>query len=233
MATLAMFRTRIRNAYAETDTTFTTDTEIDLWVNDALAELARDTHYHKITRYADFVADQPNYDVSSLNILEIERIMIASGASASTYQYVQPIPWHVYERWTRSGVDADDSPNVTGTPTHYSWHGKYLWFYPCPSYSTTGDLTSSCYGIRLDAAAMETLSDDTDSSELPVQFESLVVYFGLARWYEKDNNPSLANYYRQLFELGKRKLSGWLSTMRTIEPERLSIAVQERSIRRA
>jgi hypothetical protein len=234
-ATREELRDRIRNRYAETSTNFTSDAEINQWIQEAHDEAARRTHYYKETQYAQFVAGQHAYNVTDIHILQLEDVQIADSDTATRYKRITPKTWEQYLELTDNhigaGATASAQTDDEGTPSYYCLHGDLLYFSPAPDYATTGDNTTYCYGMKLLIATRELLDEDTDETNLPVEFEKLPVWYGLAEWYGKDDQQRQEQYYRDKFDMGSDQL---LEAMRKqkVRGTRRIATDEERDMRR-
>ena len=230
-ATRSTLRDRIRNAYRETSGVNTTDGEVNQWIQQAHDDLA-ETKYYKRVVTASLAEDQEDYDVSALQIIELDQVAILQDGdydASGTYKYIIPLPYWKYKKWMRSietapGGGASGVPTTTGTPTHYALDGKYAYLYPCPSYDEDE-------GLKLTFAGCQLMDEDADTTELPRQFEYLVTCYGLSKWYEKDDNPQVASYHMGMFLQGKQKLYGYVDSMKISGPSRIAIPGTERRIR--
>jgi hypothetical protein len=222
-ATRATLRSRIEKRYGEDAgaSVWITESEVNQWIQEAHNELA-ETKYYKDDITTPLVDDQWDYDVSALNIIEIERAWrLEDGAYAAgtAYRELMPLPYHQLKRWTSametapggggSGVNTSE-----GTPTHYCWHGKYVYLYPSPNYAEVE-------GLRLEVTCCQTMDEDTDTTDLPFQFEHLVTYFALSQAYAKEGDVGKCQYFTMRFEEGKRKLAEYVSSLKGGYPERI------------
>ncbi len=94
----------------------------------------------------------------------------------------------------------DDAPVVYGTPSSYVVAGATLYLYPYPDSTVTVEL--NYYRLPAD------MTDDGDLSEIPVQYQHLLVRYALSRAYEREDDFSAAEYMRNQFEAGVQKLRG-------------------------
>ncbi|GAG49113.1 unnamed protein product, partial [marine sediment metagenome] len=195
--------------------------EVNQWIQEAHNELA-ETKYYKDDITTDLVDEQWDYDISALNIMEIERIWrLEDGGydAGSAYLELKPIPYHQLKRWTAAmetapGGDAGGVNTSEGSPSHYCWHGDFIYLYPSPNYDEVE-------GLRLEIACCQTMDEDTDTTNLPFQFETLITYYGLAQAYAKERNVGLTQYYLMKFDEGKGRLSEYVTALKGGYPERI------------
>ena len=126
----------------------------------------------------------------------------------------------------------NSTPSMSSTgdpPTHWCWHGDYLYLFPCPETGITD-------GLAMTAAVAQIFDADTNVTTLPQQFEVAVVYYGCMRQQQKERvaggHGKMLEYWRQEYERKKRELAEWTKGARTSGPERIP-SPDERAARRA
>jgi len=231
-STRAVLRTNIRNQKGESGSTWTTDAEIDQWIQDGHDDLAKYTKYYKQSAEADTVADQAAYSLADLKLVQIERVRIGLSATATVYTDISEMDggWQAYLD-AINNYDGYAAITNTGTPNCWAWDGMdYLYLNPAPDYATTGG-GSYTYGIKIYYAGMELMDDDADTTHVPRFAEKAIVYYGLAQWHEKDSSP-LQGYYLQQYEKAKTELFVWVKGGgRTVGPKRISTDEERPTLR--
>lgn len=90
--------------------------------------------------------------------------------------------------------DYDDSPVSSGKPQSYVIVGNNIYLQPTPD---------SAYDVRLRFWRLPvTMTDDTDTPELPERYHHLLVRYTLARCFERENDYEAAAYWRAQFQEG-------------------------------
>jgi hypothetical protein len=234
-ATRAVMRGRIQTGYGETSVTYISEADINQWIQEAHDILAQETKYYSRIAKADLVDDQREYDVADLRIIEIhdDGVMVLDNDdydADAAYTTIRPISYWRHREMERSmvlsGDTYDGQLNTEGTPTRYCWDKgrQSIWLYPQPNYDEDA-------GLRLYITCCQTIDEDTDTTELPRQFEYLITEYGLYRWYEVDDQHAIARQHLSEFERGKGMLKQYMRELGTSGPTRMP-RPGERRIRR-
>ena len=141
-ATRATLRGYIEDRYGEDSgaSAWITSAEVNQWIQEAHNELA-ETGYYKDDITTGLVDEQWDYDISGENIIEIERAWRLDDGTQNTagYKELRPLPYWKLKKWTRGsetapGGSLGGEATTQGPPTHYCWHGKYVYLWPSPNY---------------------------------------------------------------------------------------------------
>jgi hypothetical protein len=224
-----IFLARIKAELADATGTYFADTEVEQWIQDCHADLARDTHYYRTVVHCAIVANQEKYEVYPVTVgsqlltpLEFTEVLVKQDASVTTYRALEPLTWDIYRRY-QNGKETATTAGTPGSPTHYCLQGNYLYLYPYPNYNAATN------GLRLYIIAVEHMVADSTVSNIPIGFEDAVVWYGAWRGHMKDQSTNLAANYLGKYERMKKELGGWANSMRTGGPERIK-HVSERRI---
>jgi hypothetical protein len=223
MATRSQLRSRIQAQFDNPHTTRITATDWNNWIQDCHDELAHHTKYYK--RYATANIEgastaQHEFNVSTLRMVEIDQVT-RLGDGETTYKVLRIMPWHVYRRYSE-GQDTTTAYGLTGTPTHYCWHGDSLYLYPAANYDEDDGIKIWFSGCQTFKTSSNTEAEaDATESTLPRQFQDSVVWYGVWRGKARLQDLAGAEYYRRMYEAGKAKLRDWASSLRTVGPDRI------------
>jgi len=217
-------RTNFQNQYSETGVEWTTAAEINIWIQEAHDLIGERAPYYTLTATTPLVANQYRYaDSDSTNNfypLRVESVERLDDSGTTYYGLLWMPHWQYLKRMGSKFTTTN--PLSTGTPSHWTWHGGYIYLYPCPSYAEAA-------GLRVTAVARDILDEDTDTTHLPAQYERLVIFYCLYKAYTKDDQIEKGRYYLGEFETGVGQLRAWLqSGTRVSTPTRLPTADERR-----
>ena len=206
MATQADMRDWIKDQMAETSARFAGPTEIERWVQHAHYDIARRTRYLKREADCALVADQAEYDLSTLYVVDLEDVMVLQDGGTS-YQTITPISFNDY-RDAMNSNETTTTHSSTGTPSGYLYHGDSLYLYTCPSYAEDK-------GLKLNYAAAQVFAATTEDSTIPVQFQETVIWYGLWRMNLKQDAENVSPFYMDKYVEGVTALKAWSSGLRS------------------
>ena len=216
---------RIQKQLGDSGTTWTTEGEIETWIQDCHSDLAL-TGYCVKTFRAGSTANTYKYSIATLGstyvpIEIVEMGFLDADSNTAKYRRLIPLPFWKYREMMRGTEMKSATPDVTGTsdpPTHYCWHGDYLHVYPCP----TNTISNS---MKIIAKVAQVFGSDTENTTLPQQFEVAVVYYACMRQQSKERVAGGAGkmfeHWRNEYERKKRELAEWAKGSRTAGPERI------------
>ena len=227
--TRAEFKTRIKNQLGDTSVNWTTEEELNTWVQDCHNDLGVGTGYSVKIFVGAAVANIYRYSIKQLgtsnsiyHALRIHDVYFVDGTdTTSLYRKLKPVSYREFLKLYENKQYYNSTPTVSATatlPTHYCWHGDYLHFYPCPD-------TSINEAIKIYAQVVQEFYADTDETDLPEPFDVAVVYYACMRQQEKERvaggRAGMLEYWRQEYERKKRELREWTRGVRTTGPERI------------
>lgn len=221
--------TRIQKQVGDSGKTWTGELDLETWVQDCHNDLALTGYCTKVFRAAS-AANTYKYSIATLgasgsdqfNPIEIVEIgYLDANSDTAKYRPLRPLPFWKYRQYMRGTEMRTGTPDVSGTsdpPTHWCWHGDYLYLFPCPTTAITN-------GMKIIARVAQIFGADSDTTTLPQQFEAAVTYYGCMRQQQKERVAGgagkMLEYWRQEYERKKRELEEWASGARTSGPERI------------
>ena len=208
MSTLSSIRGLFENQIDSGETDLTTDptsTILNTYINQSI---------RKIT-----IKDRPrelySSAVSTANItLNTNTVSLPSGIffpDLIYYENSSGTVLEIYEKQIKRLIEIEgssrffDSTN-TGDPSYYSVRGTSLLFNKYFSRTATGAI--KIYGMGFPTA----LSSDSDTTELPADYDILVVYESAALFYQKDDDLNNQLKFERLAEKERGDLRVFLRT---------------------
>jgi hypothetical protein len=158
--------------------------DIITWINMGQREIFIQNPVNKASATIALIADQQEYDPSSLNILQIQSIWI-NGA---------PIEHKSFQE-AEEYIVSQDTQNVSrGTPViWWDWAGNIL-LYPTPS----GIASMKVFYLK----AATTVSASTDGLSVPDQFFNRLCEYVMAQAYEQDEDSQNSQFKLGQFQQG-------------------------------
>lgn len=189
MTTLLQFRTLIRDRLDEPTARFWTDTQLNSWINEAAADIARRTETLQDRQTQSVVANTREYSLDA-NVLRVYRVeYIPTGAGQPTY----PLEYRQFN--ALDSIWHTQSALTTGTPCYFTIWGfsptNKIILYPTPTRAGT----LRVYVYRLPTA---TTTDGT-TIEVPAGWDSLVIDYAEYSALRKDRDPRWSEA-RSLYE---------------------------------
>lgn len=176
----------------------TPDLLLDVWAREGFNRVARaedEYSFYSIVVPFTTVAAQQAYDLTT----------IAGGTPASIVAKVKDVRG---DSWALSPADhrqmrehyRSTSP-TSGTPRHFSQFGTDLYLWPTPGGESALELTG--YRRPYDWVAQGAAA----TPDLPDEFHDMIAMWVLHRLYAQQDDPEMANHYREYF-------AGSFSTLR-------------------
>lgn len=179
------------------------DTLLNVWLRDAVIRIISFFDESPIWLQAEYtfntVAGQQSYDLDTTVGL----------TSPAPLQAVDEVRGPLYSLSPAShrqirGSYRTDAPS--GRPQHFSQWGRSIYLWPKPSAVETFSLL----GIR--RPNWDWLTTTTAVPDIPEEFHILVAYWALSRAYAQQDDPEMANFYRQEFAGDLKNIAGrWLA----------------------
>lgn len=164
---------------------FFTDAEAIRWINDAVYSIASQARCLEASENATIYTGQIVYSISTSHY-DIETVLYDSGDAADPQRY--------------TFLDKID-PKSAYTLNKEKGRPKYWWewentlnVWPAPG-SDQNATTVQMFLIEKPGA----ISATTDEIPLPYYFDNAIRLYMRVKFYEKDEKPASANYYRGLF----------------------------------
>lgn len=90
-------------------------------------------------------------------------------------------------------ADIDRSPASSGHPWYYAVDGPNLHLFPTPD--------SATYSLELRYWKLPpSMVNDSDVPAIPADYHNILIYFALARCYERDDDVTMSQYYDGQFK---------------------------------
>lgn len=174
--TVSDVATDVKRTFGDESSVQVTDSDIIRWVNQGQTEIVSRNQILRATSYADSIANQSDYSLSSLNIHAIFSIQYdGAPLQGMTMQEVQET---IYK----------DDPKLsqTGTPERWWEWGGVLTLYPAPSTPVTNGIKILYYGLPIPVTSLgENLS-------LPDNYYTTLLQFVMSKAYEMDEQHDVS-----------------------------------------
>lgn len=175
MSTLAQLRSECLNTGFDVNAY---SSRITGWLNDAASTIARKAEwYGEEGIYAIPTANAVSTYAWPADLAKV-RSVITLAADPSPSQELQRV----------SLADIDRSPAASGHPWYYAVDGPNLHLFPVPD--------TTAYALELRYWKLPpALVNDSDVPVIPADYHSMLVFYALARCYERDDDTTMAAYY--------------------------------------
>lgn len=176
--------------HADTDSTDAPDASLEVYARAAYNDIRR-----RVSQWIDnsdqdtltTVADTASYALSGLTNGDIEYVTGVVGPT-ETLQYVT---WDHY-------LQMEDGPDVdysTSEADYYTVRNDTIWLFPKPS---SAGVAYTVYGYR----GFNTWPDGSAEPDLPREFDEVICWYMLSRYYMAQEDVELAQLYLRDYETG-------------------------------
>ena len=182
---------QIKRAFGDEAGIQVTDEDIYRWINMGQREILIKNPVLKASGSTDVIANQQDYDLSSLNIYRIQ----------SLWYNGQPLPHRSFQEAEEYIVSQDPQNVVRGEPQlWYEWAGT-IKLYPTPSSTLAG-------GLKIHYLKNPTpVAGPTDLLSLPDEYFNRVVEYVMSQAYELDEDSQNSQFKLGQMQQGLDMLS--------------------------
>jgi hypothetical protein len=177
-----------RNKYNAISDSFWSQDEIMGLIYEACLDMAREAVSIENVYSTPAVSAQQSYAMPT-NAISIKRIEF-NGAKVERISF----------REDDSITNLNSSDSGAGNPTYYWEWNRTIYFRPIPNNTNT---------IRIFTYDMPQAVTSTSTLEIPTQFHRDIVNYVTSEMAAKDQNPSVAALYRNLWEKAVIKAKAW------------------------
>lgn len=182
----------VRRAFGDEASIQISDADILRWTNAGMREIVSTHKILKQKASASIIADQYEYDISDINILQIQKIRVAN----------RPVEFRSFQEFEEYIQDEDPNRSRSGQPTlWYKW-GETLGFWPTPDGSVAGQI--DIYYLARAAEVQQT----TDNIDLPDEYFNRLVEYVLSQAYELDEDNENSGFKLGQFQQGLDRMAG-------------------------
>lgn len=166
------------------------DSILNVWMNDA------------VTRIISYFDESPTFlqvEYSFVTSVEVQKYSLDSTVGLTDPEPLQAIDevrgptWSLTPRQHRQVRESYPRTAGSGNPLEFSIWGRDLYLWPKPSVEETFHVL----GVRKIDTDWATAG--TGVPDLPEEFHILIAHWALARAYAQQDDPEMANFYREEF----------------------------------
>lgn len=146
------------------------------------------------------VANQASYTLSALTSSDTTKYIVNMRGETQSPQYMS---WTAYQEL----LEGNDITYTTREATHFTIRGERIYLWPTPS--TTG----VSYSLNTYRAYADWPVDSSSNTDLPTEFDELIIYYMLSKHYMYQEDLDLAQMYEGMYEIGVgRQIAAMLRT---------------------
>lgn len=182
----------VKRTFGDESSVQVTDPDILRWINQGQTEIVSRNQILRSTSFADSVANQADYSLTSLRIQSIFSIQYDGAPLQGLTQ--QDVQEKIYK--------GDPKLTATGIPEFWWQWGDVLTLYPTPSSSLVNGIKLLFYGLPVKVTSTE------DNLSIPDNYYTTLLEFVMSKAYEMDEQHDVSNNKLGRFDSQLTGLSG-------------------------